>query len=156
VVKWYVDALFAVHPDFKRHTGPAMMLGKGAMQSIARKQKMNVQSSTEGELVAVDSAAALIFWTKLILEVQGYDFEKNKVYHDNKTLFETNSKKSSVKQKQALSICYVFITNQVEMGNGRMCRLNTAGLTKHVVSNFFTKPLQGKKIQRFRNNILGC
>jgi hypothetical protein len=28
VVKWYVDASFAVHPDFKSHTGARMMLGK--------------------------------------------------------------------------------------------------------------------------------
>jgi hypothetical protein len=39
VVKWYVDASFAVHPDFKSHTGAMMTLGKGVMQSIARKQK---------------------------------------------------------------------------------------------------------------------
>jgi hypothetical protein len=38
VVKWYVDTSFAVHPDFKSHTGAMMTLGKGAMQSIARKQ----------------------------------------------------------------------------------------------------------------------
>jgi hypothetical protein len=42
VVKWYVDASFAVHPDFKSHTGAMMTLGKGAMQSIAREQKMNL------------------------------------------------------------------------------------------------------------------
>jgi hypothetical protein len=45
VVKWYVDAAFAVHPDFKSHTGAMMTLGKGTMPSIARKQKMNVRSS---------------------------------------------------------------------------------------------------------------
>jgi hypothetical protein len=39
VVKWYVDTSFAVHPDFKSHTGAVMILGKGAMQSIARKTK---------------------------------------------------------------------------------------------------------------------
>jgi hypothetical protein len=54
VVKWYADASFAVHPDFKSHTSAMMTLGKGAMQSITRKQKMNVRSSTEGKLVAVD------------------------------------------------------------------------------------------------------
>jgi hypothetical protein len=43
VVKWYVDASFAVHPDFKSHTGAVMMLGKGAMQSITRKPKMNAK-----------------------------------------------------------------------------------------------------------------
>jgi hypothetical protein len=42
-----------------------MTLGKGAMQSIARKQKMNVRSSTEGKLVAVDGAATMILWTNL-------------------------------------------------------------------------------------------
>jgi hypothetical protein len=67
-----VDASFAVHPDFKSLTGAVMMLGKGAMQSIARKQKMNVRSSTEGELVAVDNAATMILWMKLFLEVQGF------------------------------------------------------------------------------------
>jgi hypothetical protein len=77
VVKWYVDA---VHPDFKSHTSAVMMLGKGAVQSIARKQTMNLRSSTEGELVAVDNAATMILWTKLFLEAQGYDVEKNIVY----------------------------------------------------------------------------
>jgi hypothetical protein len=85
VVKWYVDASFAVHPDFKSHTGTVMMLGKGVMQSIVRKQKMNVRSSTEGELVAVDDAATMILWTKLFLEAQGYEVEKNIVYQDNKS-----------------------------------------------------------------------
>ena len=30
VVKWYVDASFAVHPDFKSHTGGVMTYGRGA------------------------------------------------------------------------------------------------------------------------------
>jgi hypothetical protein len=155
VVKWYVDASFAVHPDFKSHTGAVMMLGKGAMQSIARKQKMNVRSSTEGELVAVDDAATMIKWTKLFLEVQGYDVEKNIVYQDNKSaiLLETNNgKKSSGKRTRALNIRYFFITDQVEKGNAQSEHCGTADM----VGDFFTKPLQGEKFQRFRNDILGC
>jgi hypothetical protein len=154
VVKWYVDASFVVHPDFKSHTGAVMMLGKGAMQSIARKQKMNVRSSTEGKLVAVDDAATVILWTKLFLEAQGYDVEKNIVYQDNKSaiLLETNGKKSLGKRTRALNIRYFFITNQVEKGNTQIEHCGT----NNMVSDFFTKPLQGKKFQRFRNNILGC
>ena len=34
ILKWYVDASFAVHPDFKSHTGVAMTMGKGAITSI--------------------------------------------------------------------------------------------------------------------------
>jgi hypothetical protein len=99
-----------------------MMLGKGAMQSIARKQKMNVRSSTEGELVAVDNAATMILWTKLFLEAQGYEVEKNIVYQDNKSaiLLETNGKKSSGKKTRALKIRYFFITDQVEKGNAQI------------------------------------
>jgi hypothetical protein len=111
VVKWYVDASFAVHPDFKSHTGAFMTLGKGAMQSIARKQKMNVRSSTEGELVAANNAATMILWTKLFLEAQGYNVEKHIVYQDNKSviLLEANGKKSLGKQTRALSICYTSL-----------------------------------------------
>jgi hypothetical protein len=77
VVKWYMDASFVVHPDLKSYTGAVMMLGKGAMQFTARKQKMNAWSSTEGKLIAVDNAATMILWTKLFLEAQGYYVEKN-------------------------------------------------------------------------------
>jgi hypothetical protein len=126
VVKRYVDASFPVLPDFKSHTGAVMTLGIGAMQSIARKQKMNVWSSTEGKLVKVDDAATMILWTKLFLEAQGYDVEKNIVYQDNKSaiLLETNGKKSSGKQRHALNIRYFFNTGQIEKGNAQIehCR----------------------------------
>ena len=38
---WYIDAAFAVHPDFKSHTGVVMKLsgGKGAIISQSSKQK---------------------------------------------------------------------------------------------------------------------
>ena len=35
VIKWYVDAAFAVHPNFKSHTGAAMTLGMGAVINIS-------------------------------------------------------------------------------------------------------------------------
>jgi hypothetical protein len=87
--------------------GAMMTLGKVAMQSIARKQKMNVQSSTEGELVAVDNAATMILWTKLFLEAQGYNVDKNIVYQDKKSaiLLETNGRKSSGKRTRKWKRC---------------------------------------------------
>ena len=38
VVKWYVDASFVVHPDFKSHTRGVMTYGRGAPITISRKQ----------------------------------------------------------------------------------------------------------------------
>jgi hypothetical protein len=74
------------------------------MQSIARKQNMNMQSSTEGVLVAVDNAVTMILWTKLILEAQGYNAKKISFHQDNKSaiLLETNGKKSLEKQTHVL------------------------------------------------------
>ena len=31
VVKWYVDASFVVHPDYRSHTGAVMTLGEGSI-----------------------------------------------------------------------------------------------------------------------------
>ena len=155
-IKWWVDASFAVHPDFKSHTGAAMKFGdgKGAAQSISRKQKLNTKSSTESELVGADDISVMILWTKLFLEEQGYEIEKNILYQDNKSaiLFETNGKKSSGKRTRALNIRYFFLTDQVEKGNLTIeyCP------TDDMVGDFHTKPLQGEKFRKFRNEILGC
>ena len=100
-IKWYVDASFAVHPDFKSHTGAAMHFedGMGAVQSVSRKQKLNTQSITESELVGADDMSVMILWTRLFMEAQGYEIRKNILYQDNKSaiLLEINGKRSSGK-----------------------------------------------------------
>ena len=153
VIKWYVDASFAVHPDFKSHTGATMTMGRGAIQSISRKQKLNTRSSTEAELVAVDDASVMILWTKLFLEEQGYDIEKNILYQDNKSaiLLEMNGKKSSGKRTRAINIRYFFVTDQVEKGNMSIEYCPTDEMT----GDFHTKPLQGEKFRNFRSDVLG-
>jgi hypothetical protein len=119
VIKWYVDASFAVHADFKSHTGGAMSYGTGVPISISRKQKLNTRSSTEAELVAVDDVSNLILWTRLFLDEQGYRVSRNVLHQDNKSaiLLETNGKRSSSKRTRAINIRYFFIADQVEKGN---------------------------------------
>jgi hypothetical protein len=47
-IKWHVDASFAVHPDCKSHARAAVSFedGKGVVQSVSRKQRLNTKSST--------------------------------------------------------------------------------------------------------------
>jgi hypothetical protein len=153
VIKWYVDASFAVHPDFKSHTGGAMTFGTGVPISVSRKQKLNTRSSTEAELVAVDDMANLILWTRLFLDEQGYRVSRNLLHQDNKSamLLERNGKRSSSKRTRAINIRYFFITDQIEKGNVEVqyCPTNL------MIGDFFTKPLQGKKFEVFRDMILG-
>ena len=84
-MKWHADAAFAVHPDFKSHTGATMSMEKGSIYSTSRKQKINTKSSTEAELVAADDISGMMLWTKLFLEAQGYGINKNILYQDNKS-----------------------------------------------------------------------
>jgi len=108
VVKWNVDASFAVHTDFKSHTGGVMTFGGGTVQSISRKQKLNTRSSTEAELVAAADASTLVLWTQIFLEAQGYHVKKNVLFQDNKStiLLEQNGKRSSSKRTRAINILY--------------------------------------------------
>ena len=85
IIKWFVDASFAVHPDFKSHTGGSMTYGTGMPITKSRKQKLNTWSSTEAELVGANDMATMIMWTKLFMEAQGYKIKKNILYQDNKS-----------------------------------------------------------------------
>jgi hypothetical protein len=100
VIKWYVNASFAVHGDFKSHTGGAMSYGTEVPISISRKHKLNTRSSNEAKLVGVDDVSTMILWTKLFLEQQGYRISRNVLHQDNKSaiLQETNGKRSSSKR----------------------------------------------------------
>jgi len=82
-IKWYVDGSHQIHNDCRGHTGALMTLGKGAIVSSSRKQKINTKSSTETELVAVDDKLGDILWMRYFLESQGYTIENNIIYQDN-------------------------------------------------------------------------
>ena len=153
VIKWHIDASFAVHPDFKSHTGAVMTMGGGAMQTLTRKQKLNSRSSTEAELIGVDDAITQVLWTKLFMEAQGYPIEKNILYQDNQSaiLLETNGRSSAGKRSRAINIRYYFVTDQVELGNVQVEYMPTDDMW----GDYMTKPLQGEKFRKFRALILG-
>jgi hypothetical protein len=97
IVKWWVDASFAVHPDMKSHTGGTLSLGKGSVYATSTRQKLNTKSSTEAELVGVNNVMPLTLWTQYFLDAQGYSVCENKVFQDNQSaiLLEKNGRRSS-------------------------------------------------------------
>ncbi len=54
--QWRVDAAYAIHKDWRGHTGVGMSFGQGMALSYSWKQKINTKSSTEAKLVGVDDA----------------------------------------------------------------------------------------------------
>jgi aspartyl aminopeptidase len=82
-LEWHADAAFAVHPDFKSHTGATMSMGRGVVTHLSKKQSLNTRSSTEAEVVAADDVVGPMLWTKRFLEAQGYPVKDNILFQDN-------------------------------------------------------------------------
>ena len=108
IIQWYVDAYFATHRDCKEHTSTMMTLDKGAVLSFSRKQKINAQSLTEGELIGVYDAFPSILNAKYFLEAMGYNISKNIIYQDNKSsiILEKKGRASSSKQTKHINMRY--------------------------------------------------
>ncbi len=87
LLMWYVDALFAMHPNMRRHTGGGLTMGRGFPISVLTKQKLNTRSSTESELVGVNDMMPIICWTHYFLLSQGYGIIENLLLQDNENCY---------------------------------------------------------------------
>jgi hypothetical protein len=152
VIKWWVDASFAVHPDMRSHTGAYMTMGKGTVYGTSTRQKINTKSSTEGELVGVNDAMPQILWTRYFLEAQGYGVQESVVYQDNQSamLLEKNGRASSSKRTRHINIRYFFVTDRI---NAKEISVEYCP-TGEMIADFFTKPLQGSLFKKFRDQIM--
>jgi hypothetical protein len=152
VMKWWVDASFAVHPDMKSHTGATASLGKGSVYSTSTRQKLNTKSSTEAELVAVNDVMPMVLWTRYFLNAQGYKVNDSKIYQDNMSsiLLEKNGRASSGKRTRHINIRYFFIADRVKAGEVSIEYCPTATM----MADYLTKPLLGTKFLWFRNKVL--
>ena len=154
-MKWYVDASFSVHEDFRSHTGGVLKpsLGGDVLIRGSMRQKLNTRSSTEAELVGADDFMSKIVWTSLFLKMQGLRLERNILFQDNKSaiLLETKGRSSAGKWMRHLDVRYFFIKDIVDRGNLEIQHCPTESM----VADFLTKPLQGKIFLNFRNEILG-
>ena len=149
--KWYPDAAFAVHHDFKSHTGAILTLGKGAANTISAKQKLNTRSSTEAELVGADDVLPQALWTRNFLKEQGYESQTT-IYQDNTSaiLLEKNGTESSSKRTRHINIRHYFIKDCVDKNylTIEYCP------TDDMVGDFPSKALQGHKFKKHRKTIM--
>ena len=83
LIRWWVDASYNVHWDIRGHNGAMMSLGKGDIISNSNKQNLNVNISTEGELVSTYDQMPYILNALYFIKTQGYTIEKN-TYQENK------------------------------------------------------------------------
>lgn len=152
IIKWYVDAAFAVHKDLKSHTGAILTLGTGVICSTSIKQKVNSRSSTEAELIGVDDLVAKVLWTKRFIQAQGHEVKSNIIFRDNQSSMklENNGKSSNGKRTRHFDIKYFYITDLIKRNEIQIEYCPTDAM----IADYMTKPLIGAKFIKFRQYIM--
>ena len=152
ITKWWVDGSYSVHPNIRGYTGSIMSLGSESVYSSFTKQKLNTKSSTETELVAADDSMKQLIWTKYFLCEQEYGTKGCILFHDYTIciMLKMNGKHSSIKSTKNISIRFYFITDRIQKGDLVIEHYSTDDR----VTDYFTKPLQGEKIRKFRKLIM--
>jgi hypothetical protein len=138
ILKWWVDASFAVHPNMHGHLGVGLSLGRGFPIVSSSKQELNTRSSTETDIVGADDFMPAICWTRYFMKAQDYNVKDNVLFQENKSsiLLEKNGKASSSKRTKHINIRHFFITERFSKGE-------VGG------------PLQGALFRKFRDQIMG-
>ena len=115
ILKWWVDASFAVHPNMREHSGGGLSLGRGFTIVSSTKQKLNTRTYTENELMGADDFMQAICWTQYFLTAQGYRVFDNMLFQDSRSsiLLENNLKPLIRKRTKHKNIRYIFITDRV-------------------------------------------
>ena len=87
------------------------------------------------------------------MEAQGYKITNNILFQDNQSAIklEENGKRSSTGNTRHLNIRYFFVKDIIDKKQVRVLWCPT-GL---MLADFFTKPLQGKLFNFFRDIIMG-
>jgi hypothetical protein len=151
-VKTCVDAAYTLHDDMKSHTGGVIMMGKGVLYAKSSKHKLNIKSSTEAELVGASDFLPQTIWTQNFLEGQGYPIVNNEFFQDNMSAMKMEKKGSSAGQRSRhINIRYYFIKDRIESGDINLIHCPTGIM----IADFFTKPLQGALLTKFRDLIMG-
>jgi hypothetical protein len=91
-------------------------------------------------------------WTRHFLEAQGYDFNDNIVYQDNKSTIQMaeNGWQSIGKRSKHLNIKYFFVTDVINRKQISIKYCPTDGM----LTDYMTKPLTGRKFQQHRSMIM--
>ena len=131
--------------------------------SMSCKQKLVTKSLTEAKLVGVDDVMTFVMWAKYFFQEQAkYLPDKsilkdlgnhNVIEQDNTSAIqlEQNGKQSSTRQTRHINIRYFYVTDKVK--NGEVSIIYKP--THDMVSDYLTKPLQGKLFAKHRDALLG-
>ena len=147
----YIDAAYAVHKDFKSHTGGVITIGKGPVFARSSKQKLVSKSSTEAEIIGTSDHLSQVIWTRDFLLEQGYNVPAAVIKQDNqsaKHMMEAGS--GSSENTRHIGIRFFFVKDRITSGEVKIEWLPT----EDMLADMLTKPLQGELFRTLRRCLL--
>jgi len=85
VMDTFIDVSYAVHADFKSHTGEVVRVNNGPIHVSSTKQKINSKSTAEAELIGLSDQSGTTLMYRDFAAHQGYKLGAIKIYQDNKS-----------------------------------------------------------------------
>jgi hypothetical protein len=131
-----------------------MTLNKGAIISDLTNQKVNAQSLMESKMITVDNTISKLLWTKHFIEAQGHKVKANMIYQHNTSemKLELNGRASSGKRTRHFAIKFFYFTDLIARQETQVKYCPT----EDMIANHMTKPTDGSKFIKFRNNIINA
>ena len=121
--------------------------------SIYKRKKLNSIISMEAEIIKADNMLTEFLWTRYFIETQGFKVKEAAIYQYNLStmLLENNEILSSFNCTKHIRVWCFLIRYTIAMGALKVKYF----LTGEILSDHFTKPLQGTSFCKFRAKIHG-
>jgi hypothetical protein len=147
----HIDAAFAGHIDGKSHSGFAMKFAGNVVLVRSTKQKINSESSTEAELIALSDNKIYVIRAAAFIAEQGYDVGPAVVYQDNQSVLAMLKRPNHAPDRSKnMKVRRVAVRDLIRDGSIVVQYVPTNDMQ----ADMFTKPLQGVKFQDMRESIM--
>ena len=148
----YADAAHLVHPDCRGHSGAVILMGKNIIHCESKKQKLVSQSSTEAELVSLNSCLNGVLWLRNLMNELGFEQVKTKIYQDNMSCITMANNGRPTRGTKHMKMRYFHVKSKMTDGTVQVKYKDT----KRMLADVLTKPIESSKIfARFRDKLLG-
>ena len=147
-----IDAAFANREMMKSTSGVCITLGTGFFMASSKVQKINTKSSTEAEIIAVSDGMNVPMWLADFLKYQGFEKKTIQVHQDNQSCIALLTKgRSTAETTRFIAIRHYWISYYIFTKVVELLYVPT----EEMVSDYFTKPLQGTLFEKMVTRILG-
>ena len=150
---YWVDAAYALNRDMRGHSGAfaTFRYGNAPIYSKSQKIKIHTRSSTETELVTLDTNMLHLLWLRQVTEFMGYPQRPAIIYQDNKsTILVCESGQSRNGRLKHMAIRYYFIHGQIEQNIAKLKYVKSSDM----IADILTKPLGAQQFKTLRQKLL--